>query len=68
MLKATAVAASVVVATTLSSQPASAFPGPAMLKPGIHFVPTYVSDAGGWHDVAGAITEGGRHHVSCERV
>ena len=40
-----------------------AYPGDSYLHPTIHFAPTYVSDQGGWHDVAGAITHGKIHHV-----
>eukprot|EP00937_MAST-01D_sp_MAST-1D-sp2_P000575 g575.t1 len=39
------------------------FPGPENLHPKIHFTPHYVSQQGGWHDVAGAITHNGVHHI-----
>ena len=41
----------------------AAFPGPAHLKPTVHFAPPVVSEQGGWHDVAGAITHNGIHHI-----
>lgn len=40
-----------------------AFPGPPHLWPTVHFTPTVVSDHGGWHDIAGAITLNGVHHI-----
>ena len=39
------------------------FPGDPHLAPTIHFTPPYVSMAGGWHDVAGAVTHNGIHHI-----
>ena len=39
------------------------FPGPELLHPKIHFTPPYVSMSGGWHDIAGAITHNGVHHI-----
>ena len=42
---------------------ATGFPGPDHLWPAIHFAPPVVSDAGGWHDIAGAATHTGVHHV-----
>ena len=39
------------------------FPGPILLHPKIHFAPAYVSTVGGWHDIAGAITHNGIHHI-----
>lgn len=39
------------------------FPGPDHLKPAVHFAPTVVSDRGGWHDIAGAFTHKGLHHI-----
>ena len=39
------------------------FPGPELLHPKIHFTPPYVSERGGWHDIAGAITHNGLHHI-----
>ena len=39
------------------------FPGAALLHPKVHFTPPYVSMAGGWHDIAGAITHNGVHHI-----
>eukprot|EP00729_Bicosta_minor_P013435 gene13435-8674_t len=39
------------------------FPGDPMLHPGIHFTPIVVSLEGGWHDIAGAITHNGVHHI-----
>ena len=40
-----------------------AYPGQAYLHPTIHFAPPVVSNHGGWHDVAGAITHNSVHHV-----
>ena len=40
-----------------------AYPGQAYLHPTIHFAPPVVSNQGGWHDVAGAITHDSVHHV-----
>ena len=34
----------------------STYPGAEYLHPTIHFTPDYVSNVGGWHDVAGALT------------
>eukprot|EP00930_Biecheleria_cincta_P099284 TRINITY_DN90919_c0_g1_i1.p1 TRINITY_DN90919_c0_g1~~TRINITY_DN90919_c0_g1_i1.p1 ORF type:complete len:560 (-),score=74.14 TRINITY_DN90919_c0_g1_i1:215-1810(-) len=42
---------------------AAAFPGPEHLHPAIHFAPSYVSEQGGWHDIAGALTHKGVHHI-----
>ena len=41
----------------------STYPGAEYLHPTIHFTPDYVSNVGGWHDVAGALTHKGVHHV-----
>lgn len=43
--------------------PGVGYPGPQHAIPTIHFIPTYVSDRGGWHDVAGAFTHKGVHHI-----
>ena len=43
--------------------PVPSYPGDARLHPKIHFTPPYVSMRGGWHDIAGAITHNGVHHV-----
>ena len=40
-----------------------AFPGPDHLHPQIHFTRSIIADRGGWHDVAGAITHRGEHHI-----
>jgi len=40
-----------------------AFPGAPHLAPKIHFAPSVVSERGGWHDIAGAITHNGVHHI-----
>ena len=42
---------------------ARAFPGPAYLHPTVHFAAPWVANGGGWHDVAGAFTHLGTHHV-----
>ena len=60
MLKIVAVCA---IAATASAQGTTGFPGDSYVHPTIHFTPTYVSMAGGWHDVAGALTHKGVHHV-----
>ena len=39
------------------------FPGPELLHPKIHFTPSHVSEQGSWHDIAGAITHNGIHHI-----
>ena len=39
------------------------FPGPVHLHPQIHFAPSVVSEHGGWHDIAGAFTHKGLHHI-----
>ena len=39
------------------------FPGDPHLAPLIHFAPDVVSTVGGWHDIAGAITHHGVHHI-----
>eukprot|EP00746_Dinoflagellata_sp_MGD_P011342 gnl/MRDRNA2_/MRDRNA2_123742_c0_seq1.p1 gnl/MRDRNA2_/MRDRNA2_123742_c0~~gnl/MRDRNA2_/MRDRNA2_123742_c0_seq1.p1 ORF type:complete len:551 (+),score=93.20 gnl/MRDRNA2_/MRDRNA2_123742_c0_seq1:62-1714(+) len=39
------------------------YPGPPHVHPALHFAPSYVSDVGGWHDIAGALTHKGVHHV-----
>jgi len=41
----------------------AAFPGDSFLHPTIHFASNAVSNSGGWHDVAGALTHKGVHHV-----
>ena len=38
-------------------------PPPSYLYPQIHFAPACVYNNGGWHDVAGAITHNGVHHI-----
>ena len=38
-------------------------PPPPHLIPTIHFAPNYVFEQGNWHDIAGAITHNGVHHV-----
>lgn len=43
--------------------PEPSFPGAVLLHPKIHFTPPYVSMNGGWHDIAGAITHNGVHHI-----
>ena len=40
-----------------------AFPGAPHLKPAIHYAPPQISEHGGWHDIAGAITHKGVHHI-----
>ena len=57
-----------ILASPYSPQPAVetpgiGYPGPQHAIPTIHFIPTYVSDRGGWHDVAGAFTHKGVHHI-----
>ena len=42
---------------------ATSYPGDAHLHPTLHFTPSYISDRGGWHDIAGAITHKGVHHI-----
>ena len=39
------------------------FPGPEHLHPKIHYTRDEVSCRGGWHDIAGALTHRGVHHV-----
>ena len=39
------------------------FPGSPHLQPAIHFAPDYVALKRGWHDIAGAITHKGIHHI-----
>ena len=51
------------MALLISSALAVGYPGEPHLHPTIHFAPSYVADVGGWHDVAGAITHNGLHHV-----
>ena len=51
------------LAVGLGLRSSLAFPGPTHLAPEIHFVPSHLSDEGGWHDVAGASTHNGVHHV-----
>ena len=46
-----------------AAEPGTGFPGAEWLHPRIHFTPTVVSLGGGWHDIAGAITHRGVHHV-----
>ena len=41
----------------------TAFPGPSNLAPAFHFAPDHVSAHGGWHDIAGAVTHRGTHHI-----
>ena len=36
---------------------------PKFLAPTVHFAPKYVSERGGWHDIAGALTHNGVHHI-----
>ena len=43
--------------------PTPRYPGPAHLTPTLHFSPAAVSSTLGWHDIAGAITRQGIHHV-----
>ena len=57
------IAVFLIAAHLLSVSLVVAFPGEAFLHPTIHFTPSYVSDKGGWHDVAGAITHNGVHHI-----
>ena len=38
-------------------------PSPAHLYPRIHYAPQPVYAAGNWHDIAGAITHNGVHHI-----
>lgn len=38
-------------------------PGPLHVKPKIHFAPRPIRDGGGWHDIAGALTHNGLHHI-----
>ena len=42
---------------------APSFPGPVHLHPTIHFARGVVANGGGWHDIAGAITNKGIHHI-----
>ena len=53
------------VLSALASKPRlAAFPGPAHLAPSIHFSPDYLSQVvNNWHDVAGAFTHRGVHHI-----
>lgn len=48
-----------IIATAL----ATAFPGPAHLHPKLHYAADIVSMHASWHDVAGALTHKGVHHV-----
>ena len=41
----------------------SSFPGAAHFHPVIHFAPPIVSEHYSWHDIAGAVTHRGTHHV-----
>jgi hypothetical protein len=43
--------------------PPPPFPGPAFLRPKVHFAPPIVATHGSWHDIAGAFTHKGRHHI-----
>lgn len=43
--------------------PVHRYPGPLHLTPTLHFSPACVSSTLGWHDVAGAITHHGVHHI-----
>ena len=48
----------------LVALPHLTYPGLPHHRPLVHFVPHYVSDEGGWHDVAGAFThKNGVHHI-----
>eukprot|EP00937_MAST-01D_sp_MAST-1D-sp2_P000381 g381.t1 len=38
-------------------------PPPPHLYPRVHFAPDCVYNGGGWHDIAGALTNNGVHHV-----
>ena len=38
------------------------YPGAEYLHPTIHFAPLHL-DGGGWHDIAGAMTHNGVHHI-----
>ena len=51
------------VALTLLLAPVRAYPGDSHLAPLIHFAPDVVSTISGWHDIAGAITHNGVHHI-----
>ncbi|GMI60365.1 hypothetical protein ScalyP_jg6725 [Parmales sp. scaly parma] len=42
---------------------ASAYPGEEFLHPTIHFSHSAVANGGGWHDIAGAFTNKGKHHI-----
>jgi hypothetical protein len=41
---------------------ADAYPGPAYLRPAIHYAPTCLQQ-GGWHDITAALTVNDTHHV-----
>ena len=41
----------------------TSFPGPQHLHPTVHYARGLVSQQGGWHDIAGAITSKGVHHI-----
>lgn len=43
--------------------PPPRFPGPLYLQPNVHFAPPVVATRGGWHDIAGAFTYNGLHHI-----
>ena len=47
----------------LTSALAPAFPGPEYLRPTIHFTRDEVSEFAAWHDIAGAFTHRGVHHI-----
>lgn len=42
---------------------ATSYPGASWLHPTIHFARDEVAEAGGWHDIAGALTHNGVHHI-----
>eukprot|EP01062_Namystynia_karyoxenos_P028852 TRINITY_DN21795_c0_g1_i1.p1 TRINITY_DN21795_c0_g1~~TRINITY_DN21795_c0_g1_i1.p1 ORF type:complete len:548 (+),score=109.37 TRINITY_DN21795_c0_g1_i1:85-1644(+) len=46
----------------LSGRVHAAYPGPEWLHPKLHYSPDCLHD-NGWHDIAGALTWQGRHHV-----
>ena len=54
-----------VVSLLLFAQPPPpiSYPGDAHLHPTIHFAPDVVANQGGWHDIAGAFTSNGIHHI-----
>jgi len=50
-------------AAVYAAEPGTGFPGAAWLHPRVHFTASVVSTGGGWHDVAGALTNKGVHHI-----